>query len=226
PTDRPRPPVVSSGGGCLVRDLPADLPDDLRRLAAAAGGTPFMVMTALFGLLLGRMAGQDEVVIGTPVTNRPDRRLEDLVGFFTNTLPLRLDLRAADLPALLSRTRATCLAAFDHPDLPFERLVDAFAPERSLAHTPLFQVMLAWQLAGASRLELPGLAVSRLAPAFTAAKFDLMLSVEETGRSMSWRFDYRAELFEPETIALIADRLTALIRAAARHPAARLPELF
>ncbi|WP_372095597.1 amino acid adenylation domain-containing protein [Tistrella mobilis] len=226
PTDRPRPPVVSSDGGCLVRDLPADLPDDLRRLAAAAGGTPFMVMTALFGLLLGRMAGQDEVVIGTPVTNRPDRRLEDLVGFFTNTLPLRLDLKGGDLPALLSRTRATCLAAFDHPDLPFERLVDAFAPERSLAHTPLFQVMLAWQLAGASRLELPGLAVSRLAPAFTAAKFDLMLSVEDSGRSMSWRFDYRAELFEPRTIALIADRLTALIRAAARHPAARLPELF
>ncbi|WP_449220640.1 amino acid adenylation domain-containing protein [Tistrella mobilis] len=226
PTDRPRPPVVSSEGSCLIRDLSAGLLDDLRRVAASAGCTPFMAMTALFGLLLGRMAGQAEVVIGTPVTNRPDRQLENLVGFFTNTLPLRLDLRGADLPALLARTRATCLAAFDHPDLPFERLVDAFAPERSLAHTPLFQVMLAWQLAGASRLDLPGLTVTRLAPTFTAAKFDLMLSVEDTGRAMSWRFDYRAELFEPETIALIADRLAALIQAAARHPEARLATLF
>ncbi|WP_188576731.1 non-ribosomal peptide synthetase [Tistrella bauzanensis] len=226
PTDRPRPPVVSSDGDSLVHLVAPATADQLRRLAVHASCTPFMVILALFAALLGRMAGQSDIVIGTPVTNRPDPDIEPLVGFFTNTLPIRLRLDGDPaMVELLTRARRASLAAFDHPDVPFERLVDAFAPERRLSHTPLFQVMLAWQMAGASRLDLAGVQLTRMAPVFTAAKFDLMLSVEDLGGSMIWRFDYRTQLFDAATIALIADQLDALARHAAGTPDARLSAL-
>ncbi len=222
PTDWPRPPVLTARGGHTVVVFEAEFTQALRQMCQAHGVTPFMAMTAGYALLLARWAGQDEVVIGTPISNRPHTALEPLIGFFTNTLALRVSL-AGDLnfAQLLQQVRTVALDAYDHPDVPFERLVEELKLERRLSHTPLFQAMIAWQLAGANAIELPGLQLRGLPLAYTAAKFDLMLSVEESAgpsHTLACRFEYRADLFAHDTIVQVAQQFKCLMTAAVNNP--------
>src|SRR5262249_53887206 len=153
--DRPRPPAPSFRGGEVETFLPAGLAAAVTALGRRGEATPFMVLLAAFQTLLGRLGGQPDVVVGTPVANPNRIETEGLIGVFINSLALRAEF--GDSPAfsqLLARARATALEAYAHQDLPFEKLVDALQPERSLAHAPLFQVMLVLQNAPAPGLRL------------------------------------------------------------------------
>ncbi len=182
PTDRPRSPQQGSGGGLRRVSLPAALVRRVQALGRRQGVTPFMALLAVFQLLLSRYSGQSDLAVGTPVAGRTRQELEGLIGFFVNTLVLRGDLTAGpSFRELLLRVRETALAAHTHQEVPFEKLVEELAPERSLVHSPLFQVMFSLDHAAAARLEIAGLRLRSFAAAETTAKFELTLAVEEWG---------------------------------------------
>ena len=157
PTDRPRPAVQSHRGAVLRFTLPPELGGRLSAVGRAEGATLFMTVLAAFQLLLARYSGQDDVVVGTPVAGRTRPELEGLIGFFANTLALRTDLSGdPTFGQLLRRVREATLGAFAHQELPFEKLVEALQPERSLAHAPVFQVALALQDAAGAPPSSPG----------------------------------------------------------------------
>ncbi|HEX6368167.1 MAG TPA: amino acid adenylation domain-containing protein, partial [Longimicrobium sp.] len=205
PTDHPRPAQRDHAGAQFGVQLDGALTAGLKALARRHGTTPYMVVLAGWATVLGRLSGQDDVVIGTPVANRGRREIEGLIGFFVNTLALRLDLSGAPTVAeLLGRVKERTLAAQHHQDIPFEQVVERVDPVRSLSHTPLFQVMFAWQNVSADALELSGPALSSQAPvgfaARVAARFDLSLSFIERDGRITGGVEYAASLFERATV--------------------------
>ena len=231
PTDRPRPAVQGRAGGSILAAFPAAPGEALQALGRAAGATLFMVITAAFQALLGRLAGQDEVSLGTPIANRHRMEVEGLIGYFGNTLVLRADL-TGDPPfrALLGRVREVAIGAFAHQELPFSKLVEELKPERSLAQTPLFQVMCAVENAGPP-LAIPGLAISGLEAKNTVALFDLHLTViaastpGESLESLPVELSYRADLFDRTTVERTLRQLTTLVAGLLEDPDRRLSAL-
>ncbi|NIE84497.1 MULTISPECIES: non-ribosomal peptide synthetase, partial [unclassified Burkholderia] len=226
PTDRPRPERQSFEGAHVPIRIDAALTEDLRRLGERHGATLYMIVLAAWSAVLSRLSGQDEVVIGSPSASRTRQETEPLIGFFVNTLALRLDLSGEpDTAALLARARQAALAAQDHQDLPFEQVVELLNPQRSLAHTPLFQVMFAWQNNEVGEWRLPGLDVSLIAPDYDTAKFDLLLDLSEHEGGMRGTLGFASALFDRETIARHAGYLLSLLRAMAadtRQPLERV----
>jgi amino acid adenylation domain-containing protein len=221
PTDRPRPAEPSGAGASFWFDFPAGTAERVSVVARAGGATPFMVLLAAFQALLARWSGQDDVVVGTPIANRTRPELEPLIGFFANTLALRGDLSGdPDFGALLARVREQTLGAYEHQDVPFERLVEALNPERSLGHAPVFQVMFALQNAPRSQggSELEGLALSGLPRERETAQFDLALEVHELGDGLAARLEYATELFEPASMEWFAEQFVRLLNAALDDP--------
>ncbi len=221
PTDRPRPAVQSFRGGRRSFALPLDLRPVL------PGVTPFMVLTAALQTVLGRWTGSDDLLLGTPVANRRRVETEPLIGLFVNTLVLRGDL-SGDPPfgTLLERVRRTVLAAFLIQDVPFERLVEVLAPERSLSQSPLVQAVLVFQnvMSGTiGTLELPGLEVLPVAVETGTAKFDL--TVEISGDSFAGFTEYRSDLFDAATIDRLAGHFVTLLTGAMAAPERLLSEL-
>ena len=160
PADHVRPERQSFAGGMAEVVLEEKLTAGLRELSARHGTTLYMTLLAGWAVLLGRLSGQRDVVIGTPVANRSRVEIEELIGFFVNTLVLRMDLSGSPtVEEVLQRVKEQAIGAQQHQDLPFEQVVEMVQPVRSLAHSPLFQVMFAWQNAGQNRFELPGLEV-------------------------------------------------------------------
>nr|WP_280515409.1 non-ribosomal peptide synthetase [Xanthomonas sp. D-109] len=201
PTDRPRPAARTHGGADLQVALPASLTARLNAFARQQGVTPFMALLTGWSVLLSRLSGQDEVVIGTPVANRQRSEFEPLIGFFVNTLALRVRLASATVDSLLAQVRADTLSAYAHQDVPFERVVEALQPVRSLGHSPVFQAMLALDNTPASgSLELNGLQVSLIPQAATKAHFDLSLSLRETGGVFCGQLNYATDLFDAPTM--------------------------
>ncbi|HTQ79624.1 MAG TPA: condensation domain-containing protein, partial [Thermoanaerobaculia bacterium] len=226
PADRPRPPVASLRGDQIPVGLIPELTAALGRVAASRGATLFMVLLAVFEALLGRLADAERVVVGTPVANRRRRETEGLIGFFVNTLALPVDLSGEpSLQELLSQVRETTLGAFAHEDLPFELLVEALCPERSLAHSPLFQVVLALQNAPLGDLALPGLTLTPEPLATGSEKFDCTLSLREQGGHLFGELSYARDLFERATAERLFGWLSALLAQAVSAPAAPLAEL-
>ncbi|HSF40852.1 MAG TPA: amino acid adenylation domain-containing protein [Thermoanaerobaculia bacterium] len=226
PTDRPRPAVQSYRGDALGFALPAAATDAVHALALRVGATPFMVLLAAFQTLLRRWSGADDVLVGSPLANRSRVETEELIGMFVNTLvfPLRLRGDESFLQAL-ERVRSTALAAHDHQDLPVELLVDALAVERSLAHTPLFQVMLVLQNAPLGELRLPGLTFAPVDWPATTAKFDLTLSLGETGEGFAGSLEYATDLFDRTTVQRFLGHLGNLLASAAEDPGRSLADL-
>ncbi|MEA2692634.1 MAG: hypothetical protein QOJ16_2021, partial [Acidobacteriota bacterium] len=216
PADRPRPSVASGRGGLHRFALPAALAAGLVRRAREEGATLFMVLLAGFAALLARITGREDLAVGSPIANRTRHEIEGLIGFFVNTLVLRADL-AGDpgMGELVRRLREVCLAAYAHQDLPFEKVVEALAPEREAGRTPLFQVVLALQNAPAGTLALPGLTLEMMEIDGGTAKFDLTLNLEETAAGLAGTFEYSRDLFEPPTIARLSGHLTNLLAAVA-----------
>ncbi len=214
PTDRPRPAVQSFRGATRPVRLPAGLTRQAEALGRREGATLFMVLLAGFQALLARYSGQDDLAVGSPVAGRNRVEIEGLIGFFVNTLVLRGDLTGEpSFRELLGRVRETALAAYLHQDVPFEKLVEELAPERSLAHAPLFQVMLVLQNAPVESLEIQDLRLRPVSVDRTTAKFDLTLSLEEHDGGLAGTVEYATDLFDAATI----DRLIVHFETAARR---------
>ncbi|MEV8639238.1 amino acid adenylation domain-containing protein, partial [Streptosporangium sp. NPDC051023] len=225
PADRPRPVTPSYEGALVELELDAELHGRLVELARDTGSTVFMVVQAALAALLTRLGAGTDIPIGTPIAGRTDDALDDLVGFFINTLVLRTDVSGRPtFRELIARVRAADLDAFSHQDLPFERLVEALNPVRSTAHHPLFQVMLVLRNDGATMLELPGLRSSECAVDFRIAKFDLTLGLAEqyddAGRPVGLRggLEYSTDLFDADTARSMTQRLLRLLAEMAADP--------
>jgi amino acid adenylation domain-containing protein len=230
PSDRPRPARASSRGGVVASALSAQRAEALKAVGRQASATPFMTFLAAFYALLYRLTGETDLVVGTPVANRRRSELEGLIGFFANTLALRAHIPDTEptFAGLLAVVRESALSAYAHQELPFERLVEELAPERSLARTPLFQVMFLLHGTPFEKLELAGLTLAPfgdLATAERAAKFDLTLELIEGGPDLSVLLEFRRDLFDPATAVRLLGHFATLASALAAAPEARLAEL-
>ncbi|WP_086566081.1 amino acid adenylation domain-containing protein [Streptomyces alboverticillatus] len=231
PTDRPRPAVASYEGDTVPFHLDATAHAALERLARTTGTSVFMAVQAALAALLTRYGCGTDIPLGTPVAGRDDDTTADLVGFFVNTLVLRTDVSGAPtFRTLLDRVRATTIAAYEHADLPFDRLVEELNPPRSLARHPLFQVMLAWQSVPDAEFAMgEGLTARIGAVPSGTAKFDLTLNAgEQPGGGISGFLEFRTDLFDAGTATRLSAHLTRLLTAAAADPdtpVGRLPLL-
>ncbi|HLM66488.1 MAG TPA: amino acid adenylation domain-containing protein, partial [Longimicrobium sp.] len=227
PTDQPRPAAQTFHGARETVQLPAEMLDTLRELGRREGATLFMTVLAAYGALLGRHAGQDDVVIGTPVAGRTRAETEGVVGLFVNTLALRTRLDGdPSFRALLARVRETTLGALANQDLPFEKLVEEVQPQRSLGHSPVFQAF--FQMLGeetASEMRMPGLEVRPLLPDTETVKYDVYLTAGEMGGGLRLDLLYNRDLFAPSTIRRMLDQLATLLAAAAAEPGRRVADL-
>ncbi|MFE0176133.1 amino acid adenylation domain-containing protein, partial [Streptomyces sp. NPDC059002] len=225
PADRPYPASASHRGGSFTFQWDAELHTGLVALARSSGASVFMLVQAALATLLSRSGAGDDIPIGTPIAGRTDEALDDLVGFFVNTLVLRTDVSGdPTFRELLARVRETDLDAYAHQDVPFEHLVEAVNPERTLAHHPLFQVMLAWQQPFDSGLELPGLTAEGSLAATGMARMDLVLSVTEQhaadGRpaGLGGVVEFSTDIFDEGTVRALMDRLGRLTAAVVADP--------
>ena len=230
PTDHPRPPVQSFRGtthqGLLLGGEDAEA---LRALCRREGATPFMALMAAFQVLLHRYTGETDLVVGTDIANRNHLGTEGLIGFFINQLVMRGDLGGdPTFRALLRQTRRSALDAYAHQDLPFEELVKALNPERSVGYSPLFQVKLILQNAPGSDLELPGLSLREESSTTNTARFDMTWVVIDTERGFECLCEYSTDLYEQATISRMREHLRELLVGAVARPeehVSRLPLL-
>ncbi len=230
PFDRPRPPVASHRGGRRAFSLPATLSRALSDLAQHEGATLFMTLLAAFDVLLLRHTDQDDLSIGTPIANRDRAEVEPLVGFFLNTLVLRTRVDPSlSFRHLLARVRETCLAAYAHQAMPFERLVHDLDPERDLARTPLFQTLFTLQntalppplRAPLSREGEGGWGVRST----ETSRFDLSLGMGRTADGIAGSFEYATDLFDAATVNRLVERFLVLLDGIARAPDLPLRDL-
>ena len=229
PTDRPRPAGGIDGGDTFPFALPPAGAAAVNELARANGATLFMTLLAGFEVLLARLSGQDDLVVGSPVANRGRVETEGVVGLFVNLLALRGDLRGdPTVRELLARTREVAVEAFAHEDLPFERLVEELRPERGLDRHPLFQVAFGLQPPLSEETAGGTLAVEPVAVHSATAKFDLTLTVVSDvreGSDVSGFWEHSTALFDRATVARFGRQLAALLADAAAHPERRVSEL-
>ncbi len=228
PIDRPRPAVSVTPGAEKPFAVPAALAGALADLGRREGVTPFMTLLAGLHVLLGRHAGRRDLLIGAPVAHRTRAEIEPLIGFFINTLVHRGRLGGApSFRTLLGRVRTSALGAFAHQDLPFERLVEELAAERSRHRTPLYQVLFVLQNAPGGPLQLPGLTLQELPLTAETAKTDLLLSLAADAETGGWRglWEYSAALFDAATVERLGRSLTLLLAAAAGDPDAPIAAL-
>ncbi|MFJ9940165.1 non-ribosomal peptide synthetase [Streptomyces erythrochromogenes] len=232
PLDRPRPAVASHRGDVVPLELDADLHARLAELAAGHGATLFMVLQAAYATLLHRFGAGEDLPIGTPLAGRLDPALDDLIGFFANTLVLRTDLTGRPTFAeLLARVREADLAAYAHQDVPFERLVEELNPARTLARHPLFQVMIAFDNTAGSGPEFPGTRTAHEPLGLPTTAFDLTLNLSERhhpdGRpgGVEGGLEFATDLFDRATAERLADALLHLLAQAADDPHRPVAEL-
>ncbi|MFD5824425.1 amino acid adenylation domain-containing protein [Lentzea sp. NPDC060358] len=229
PFDRPRPPVASHAGGSVPLVVEGELHARLSEVAREHGCTLFMVLQAGFAALLCRLGAGEDIPIGTPVAGRSDDALDDLVGFFVNTLVLRTDLSGdPTFTELLTRVRESDLTAYDHQDVPFEQVVEALNPERTLGRHPLVQVMIQLQNEQAPVPRFPGITARSYPVESRVSKFDLAVDLTEqraadgTPAGLSGELTYATELFEHRTAERMAAALVHLLERCAADPAQRI----
>ncbi|HYG61864.1 MAG TPA: condensation domain-containing protein, partial [Thermoanaerobaculia bacterium] len=212
PTDRPRPPVRDLRGARLPVRLPSPLGEAADALGQLYGATPFMTLLAMIATWLHRHGAGEDLVVGSPIANRTRAELEGLIGFFANNVVLRLGL--GDNPTwrdLLARTREVTLGAYEHQDLPFEKIVEELVPARDLGYNPLFQVVVALQNTPVPALSLAGLTLGDWDLALSTARFDLVVEMEEE-RRWQGHIEYATDLFDAATVERMAGHLTELMR--------------
>ncbi len=247
PTDRPRPPAQSGAGAGLPLCLPADLTQEVYRLAGQLAATPFAVLLGLFQALLGRLSGQERLVVGVPTFGRggfahgPAEQLAGVVGYFVNPLPLPGDLSGDPTVAeLLERIWQSTLAALAHDALPFALLAEALQPERDGGRSPVFQVMFSFQTGRSAAeealaaftvgapdipLELGGFAAASLPLPVRGSQFDLSLGLAKWEGSLVGRWVFDTQLFDAATVSRIDGHLRSLLAAAVAAPRSRIWEL-
>ncbi|WP_188595002.1 pyoverdine non-ribosomal peptide synthetase PvdD [Pseudomonas aeruginosa] len=229
PFDRPRPVRQSHRGAQFILELDIDLSQALRRVAQQEGATAFALLLASFQALLYRYSGQADIRVGVPIANRNRVETERLIGFFVNTQVLKADLDGRmGFDELLAQARQRALEAQAHQDLPFEQLVEALQPERSLSHNPLFQVLFNYQSEIRSvtpEVQLEDLRLEGLAWDGQTAQFDLTLDIQEDENGIWASFDYATDLFDASTVERLAGHWRNLLRGIVANPRQRLGEL-
>ena len=227
PADRPRPTTPTYRGAHRPVSIPPALADGLRALSRREGATVFMTLLAAFQSLVHRLTGRHDVLVGSLIANRNRIEVEELIGFFANTLVLRSDLSGdPTFRQLLGRVRETTLEAYAHQDLPFERLVSELSPDRDPRHHPLFQVMFVLQSRRDSSAELTDLAVSSIGTETGISRFDLMLSLEDGPEEILGSIEYSTELFDGATIQRWWEQWCTLLEGIVADPDARLSDLL
>ncbi len=229
PTDRPRPAMMTYRGmRWQDRMSPAEL-EALKEFSRSRNATLYMTMLAAWYVLLHRYSGQDDIVVGSPMANRDDPALEPIIGCFVNNVVMRGRLH--DNPtfeAFLSQTSGVVLSAFDHRELPFDRLVEGLRPERSTSHAPIFQVLFTLHSFPIERMRPAGIEVDALEPWETdegTARFDLTLDIDEDRGGLRMSYEYATDLFDRATIQRMHRHYLALLRQAVSSPAMRVQEL-
>ncbi|GHA42050.1 hypothetical protein GCM10010372_47560 [Streptomyces tauricus] len=221
PLDRPRPVEAASHGDTVALAVGPEVTAGLEKLAAGRGMSMSMVLQAALAVLLQKLGGGEDVTIGSPTAGRTDEALADLVGSFVNTLVLRVDLSGdPSFDELLARVRDKALAGYEHQDLPFEVLVETVNPDRSMAYSPFFQVMFAWQNFERGQLELPGLRVEFEQIDTSTAKFDLFfaMAVDDSG-TLRGDIQYATRLFDRDTVEAVATRFVRVLEQLVADPA-------
>jgi amino acid adenylation domain-containing protein len=226
PTDRPRPAKQSFRGAREPIALSESLTAAINELSRREAVTQFMTLLAAFNVLLYRYSGQEDVVVGSPVTKRNRPELEGLIGFFVNTLVLRNNLAGKPtFKQLLSRVRDAFLEAYAHQDLPFENLVQELQADRELSRNPLFQVMFALQNATRPLPQISGLTIEPMEVESEISQFDLSLFLRERDGKLIGFFEYSSELFDPPKIKRMAGHLETLLRAIVTDPGQTISDL-
>lgn len=222
PADRPRPPVQTFRGAMHTLILPVELYTELKSISREEGVTLFMTLLALFKILLYRYSGLTDIIVGFPISGRHEQHLENMIGVFVNTLPLRSNLSGdPTFSELLAQVRQTALHAYENQDVPFDMLVETLKPERNLSHNPLFQVLFTYQNA------LPPIEAQDIAFTYEAvdggtAKFDLSLDIFEGPEGPTCIFEYNTDLFDHERIVRMAGHFQTLAEAAVQNRHARI----
>ncbi|MBD2515972.1 amino acid adenylation domain-containing protein [Nostoc sp. FACHB-973] len=228
PTDRSHSAIQTFRSSIERFKLGDDLTSKLKTLSQKSGASLFMTLQAAFVTLLSRYTGQEDIVIGSPITNRNHPALEPLIGFFVNTLVLRTRLKNnPTFRELLTQVRQVALDAYAHQDVPFNRLVEFLQPQRHLSHSPLFQVMFVLQNSPVEKLELPGLSVTQieLDRPTAGATFDLTLSMQEIDSELRGAFEYNANLFDADTIARMVGHFQTLVEGIVTNPEQQIANL-
>ncbi|HEY7768546.1 amino acid adenylation domain-containing protein, partial [Longimicrobium sp.] len=226
PTDRPRPPLQTYRGATIPVELSLELLERLQALGRSEGATLYMTLLGAFQVLLGKYAGSDDVVVGSPLAGRTRGEVEDLIGFFINTLVLRTDLSAdPSFRETLRRVREATLGAYAHQEVPFEKLVAELQPERSMSHSPLFQVVFTLNTAEGRADALPGLEVGAVGAALEMAKFDLSLTLLATPRGLRGTLNYTTDLFDRGTAERMVGHLARVLEQVAADADVRLSRL-
>jgi amino acid adenylation domain-containing protein len=225
-TDFPRPPVPSGAGHRIPWAMSEAAFAGLRSLARASGSTLFMTLLAGFYGWLSKETGQNDLVVGTPVAGRQIQEVEPLIGFFVNTLALRMRVDSgASFHGLVDQTRTQCLAAFEHQDVPFEAVVDAVSPRRDASRMPLFQVALVLLNAPKTALVLDSLRVSQEPVEVDVSKFDLTLLLEEGADGLTGEWEYSTDLFTAEAVQRFARHFSKFVEDAVTTPDVPLSEI-
>jgi non-ribosomal peptide synthetase component F len=223
PLDRRRPAVQTYAGAVEVVRIPRELGQGLARLGQQEGATLYQVVLAAFASLMSRLTGQEDVAVGSPIANRTRREVEELVGFFVNSLVMRTDVSGdPTYREVLARVKAGSVEAQAHQHLPFERLVEELAPARSLSVNPLFQVMFAVQNAPGGELLLPGVRVEPLGQDAVTTRFDMELHFWEGARGLELLVIYNRDLLEAGTVRRMAGQYERLLEGVVRDPGARV----
>jgi amino acid adenylation domain-containing protein len=223
PTDRARPPVQSYHGATQSLSLSEAVSRQLLELSRREGVTLFMTLLAAFQTLLARYTGQTEIVVGTPVAGRQQAETEELIGFFINTLVLRTDLSGdPTFVEMLGRVREVALSAYTHQDVPFEKLVEELEPERSLSHSPLFQVMVVLQNTPVEGVDVGQLEMRGVGSESRVAKFDLTLTVVESAGVLRLFWNYRTDLFDAVTIERMSRHFERVLESMVKEPQQRV----
>ena len=229
PLDRPRPAKQTFAGSSQSFQLSEELTEQLQTLSQRSGTTLYMTVLAAFGVLMHRYSRQSDLVIGSPIANRNQQEVESLIGFFVNTLALRLDL--SDRPsfaALLEQVRQVTLDAYAHQDVPFSKVVEQLELDRDLSHHPIFQVMFTWQNTPDYQEELGDLSVEQIRVESAVAKFDLEVSAVKSESGLQGSFIYNTDLFDAATIERMIAHFQTLLEGivnSPQQPIAQLPLL-
>lgn len=226
PTDYPRPAVQTYEGTHLAFEISKSISSQLNTFSRKEGVTVFVSMLTVFKILLFRFSGQKDIVVGSPIANRPRTELESLIGFFVNTLVLRSEI-SSDMSCrdLLAAVKSMTLAAYDHQDLPFEQIVDAVQPSRSMSHTPLFQVVFRLQNVPESDLSLPDLEITPIGKEGTVAKFDMIFTLSETDMGFQGAIEFNTNIFKEETMQRLVVYYHNLLEGMLENPQASIASL-
>ncbi len=226
PADRSRPPEMTYRGGQVRAEVETTLFAALKALGRGLGATPFVVMLSALFVLLHRLTGQTDLTIGFPTAGRVQPELEDLIGYFANTLVVRARVDPAmSFAALIAQVREAVLEALAHQEVPFERLVEVVRPERDPSRNPLFQVMLAYQNVPNARPTLEGLRVEPLTIDHDTAKFDLLLTLNDVDEAATGWLEYNSALFDIDTAERMVERFLTLLRNAVARPDVDIADL-